>query len=110
MPIIHEVDVGATLAGVSFSATGDQEIVAAVSGKKIRVHALWIACTTNTSTILTPKSGSTAFGPVFRVALISNVLPWSNHGYYVTTAGEAFNLGSSSSSPTVKVGCWYTLE
>lgn len=89
---------------ISFSGSGDNEIVAAVSGKRVLIHRLFIVCGGATS--ITFKRGSTS---------LSGALPMVSGGgitfditgepWFTTGLAENFVIGSSSA---VQVsGCCY---
>lgn len=76
---------------VNFDITADLEIVAAVAGRKIRVHAVFLRAAAGTSQF---ESGATLLiGPMSA----TTVLPWSLTGWGDTVSGEALNLDLSAS-------------
>lgn len=77
------------------SSGGNNEIVAAVSGKKIRVLAL--EGTINSPASLSIRSANTAIsGPHPMSANGQKVLPMNEAGWFQTAAGEALNFDLSS--------------
>lgn len=107
-------DVDGTWAAVQRSAIvtltspdTDQEIVALVASKKIRV--LWIDVKGGATATdgLVFKSSSTALTNAYSLASKENFhRPLNDHGWFETAAGVALtaDLGSGGSSATVQVG------
>jgi len=90
------------------TAAATLEVVAAVSGKKIRVHNYALASTGTTQ--VTWKSGSTAIsGPMGMVAGSTLNGDTDEDGGLETAAGEALNLANAQA---VQIGghLRYTLE
>lgn len=81
-------------AAINFSSSGDNEIIAAVTAKRILVHRLFIVCAGSTNLIF--KRGSTN---------LSGALPMATNGgitfditgepWFTTSIDEAFNINSS---------------
>lgn len=84
------------------SGIGNNEIVAAVSGKSLRVlEALAVTAGANT---LQWKSATTALtGPMALAASGSAQVHFAEEGHFETTAGQALNLDQSAA---VQVGGW----
>lgn len=81
---------------VSASAT-DSSLVAAVTGRKIRVHAVGISCGSTASTVQFSSGGSTAVSCVFQNSIS---LPYNPKGWFETDAGEALTVDTGSGSTT----------
>jgi hypothetical protein len=78
----------------------DEEIVAAVSGKKIRVLAV-VAVAGGTATNLTFNSASAAISPLLANGTNGGeVLPYNPHGWFQTVAGEALTVTTGAGSTT----------
>jgi hypothetical protein len=77
-----------------------QTVVAAVSGKRIRVLALAMRAGA-TATDATFNSGSTAISPLFANAINDGaVLPLNEHGWFETAAGAALTVTTGAGSTT----------
>ncbi len=78
---------------LSFSTSGANELIAAVSGKRIKVYAFYLVPASAVS--VTFKSATTALS-----AVVPLTGPWSGdlgaEPLYQTAAGEAFNCTLSS--------------
>lgn len=84
-----------SVAVVSFSSSGDNEIIAAVAEKRILVHRLFVVCAGATS--LTFKRGSTALsGAIPMTANGGITFDISGEPWFTTGLEEAFNIGSSN--------------
>lgn len=82
------------------ASTGTGEIVAAVTGMRIRVLSV-IGLAGGTATELTFKSGSTAISLLFsNAANGGEILPHNPHGWFQTAAGEALNVTTGAGSTT----------
>ena len=80
---------------IAAAASGANAIVAAVSGKKIRVLGLLLS----SSGIVNAKWQSAASdktGLTYMIASTSYVLPVSHVGWFETNVGEALNLNLSA--------------
>lgn len=86
---------------VNQGASGtDATVVAAVTGKKIRVLAL-VMVTGASATNVTFGSGSTAISPLFANAANSGaVLPLNEHGWFQTASGVALTVTTGAGSTT----------
>jgi hypothetical protein len=84
-----------TAAPINFNASGPQALVAAVTGKIIRVYRLWLTVSAQTNLEFqdgsTPLSGSAPCGSNGGITLDYTGEPW-----YVGSAGNALNLNSSN--------------
>lgn len=79
---------------VSFSASGDNDVIAALTGQSIKVHRLFLVVSATTN--LTPKDGATAFtGAISMTANGSWVLDYTELPWFTTTAGNAFRINQS---------------
>lgn len=80
---------------VDASASGANELVAAVTGK--RIVLLQFACVSNGTVNIKFQSGTTDLSKLFYlVANVGFVLPMSStHGWVTTAAGSALNLNLS---------------
>ncbi len=79
---------------VSFSASGDNVIVAAVSGQSTRVHRLYFVA--DGATAVTMKRGSTALtGAMPLAAGVGIFLEFSSEPWYQTGVNEDFVIASS---------------
>ena len=77
-----------------YSASGDATLVAASSGKKIRILAL-VAYAAGGTTTFETGGGDAILGPVSATTPV--VLPFMASGWAETVAGEALNLDPSGS-------------
>ena len=82
---------------IDHAASGDNEIVAAVAGKKIRVLA-WHVTVSGTTTIRFESSaGGTALtGQMAGTANAELTEPWNPCGWFETVAGESLNMELSA--------------
>jgi hypothetical protein len=95
------------------ATTTDGEVVAAVTGKKIRVLAMWagnysaaeatIFFESGTTTAITATMSLAADGAAGAVL----ILPFSPVGWFETAAGEALTVSVAGSTPTVGVNIVY---
>lgn len=82
-------------ASISFSGSGDNEIIPAVSGKRILVHKIWLVVGGITNLI--PKNGAAALsGAVPMLANGSWVLDHDGTPWFTCDLATAFNLNSSA--------------
>ena len=80
---------------ISENTTGDQEIVAAVTGKRIVVTSFWFKC--SAANTLTWKSATTAIsGAAAWEQSGGMIAPFNIGGYFWTIAGQALNLNLSA--------------
>jgi len=88
-----------TKANIAASQTASS-LVAAVTGKKIRVVALAMV-TGGTATDVTFNSASTAISPLFANGANGGaVLPFNPVGWFETVAGEALTVTTGAGSTT----------
>jgi hypothetical protein len=90
LPVIHAI--------ISAASNGDNTLVAAVPGKKIRVISLFLIASglvtiTFKSSTTTAKTGSLPL-----IAQVGMVLPKNEDGWFETNAGELLNLNLSSAT------------
>lgn len=79
---------------ISFSGAGVTEIVAAVAGKRILVHRLFLVCAAATN--LTFKRGTTALSGAIPMAANGGItFDISGEPWFTTDIAEAFNIESS---------------
>ena len=89
------------LGGVILSATidtassGDNTIVAAVSGEKISVFRLWLWSNGTVSVTIKDGAGTNLAGAMALVAQSDPKWPLSEEPWFTTTAGNAFILNLS---------------
>lgn len=89
---------GATgFAVIDVASSGDNTLVAAVSGKKIRVHSLFlISAGTVTVRFESGASGTALTGQMSLVANGGFSLPYNPEGWFETAAGSLLNAELSS--------------
>lgn len=86
------------------ASTPSSELVAAKTGKRIRVHWVGISCGATASTVQF-LSAATAISPVFQNSIS---LPNDKDGLFQTASGEALNVATGSGSTSgVIVGFSY---
>lgn len=92
MPLSN--DLAAVGYGVIDAATsGDNTLLAAVTGKKIRVHALFVVAAGTVTVRFESAAGGTAMtGQMNLVANAGFVLPYNPAGWFETVAGELLNM------------------
>ena len=84
---------------IDAATSGDNTIIAAVAGKKIRVLQYTLVCVAATD--ITWKSGATARSGVMSIASNSGIsTPYSSDGLLETAVGEALNLNLSAANQT----------
>ena len=85
-------------AAINFSGTGDNELVSAVIGQRIRVHKLFLVVSADTN--LTFKDGGSALtGAIGMKANGSVTLDIdTRYPWFTTTAGSAFVLSQSGTA------------
>ena len=87
------VGAGAKSVAVAASSSGDNTLVAAVAGKKIRVlSCVLIAAGAVTTRFESGASGTAMTGQMSLAANGGFTLPYNPHGWFDTTAGELLNL------------------
>jgi hypothetical protein len=99
MSFFGSAEGGRAKANIAASQT-NSVVVAAVSGKRIRVLAVAFLCGA-TATDATLNSGSTAISPLFANAANGGaVLPFMPVGWFETAIGEALTLTTGAGSTT----------
>lgn len=96
---------GLSSAIISTSSSGDTTVIAAQTGRAIKVHRVVLSLATETTVQF--KDGSTAMsGPI---TCLEMVLDYSDDPYFRTTAGNALVL---SLGAAVQCGgtIWYRIE
>ena len=91
-------------APIAAATNGDNTLVAAVTGKKIRVLAMCLVAGANGNVYFTSDpSGTVIFGGSTNKMALGNtggfVLPYSGVGWFETTAGTALIMNASSVGP-----------
>lgn len=82
---------------IDAAASGDNTLVAAVTGKKIRVVSLWyIASSTVTAIFQSGASGTALTGGAQHIAQTGIVLPRNPDGWFQTGSGVLLNLNLSA--------------
>ena len=80
-------------AAIAAAASGDNTLVAAVTGKKLRVLSLVLLSTANqTVAFESGASGTALTGDMELAADASLVLPFNPEGWFETAAGALLNL------------------
>ena len=105
----HPLPVGAPLlatsdlsqAAISFSTSGDQVIVAAVSGQTTRVHRMILVVAPATNITIKNGAGTSLTGAMPLGAGGAIVLDFSNRPWFKTSVNTAFIINSSAA---VQVG------
>lgn len=94
MPTKHGYQI--QRAAIDAASSGDNTLVAAVSGQKIRIVSMFlIASGTVTVTLEDGAGGSALSGPIDLTSQTGFVLPESEHGWMETSAGTLLNLSLS---------------
>lgn len=87
------LEVPPKYAAISASSSGDNTLVAAVSGKKIRVLAcVLMSAGTVTATFKSANGGTSISGAYPFIAQAGLVMPFSEGGWMETVAGQLLNL------------------
>ena len=101
-----ESDVNFKFAALNLDASGDQSVVAAVTGKKIRVLEIFMSGSTDDGTILFESGTDTALTGLIpfdvSVPSLNNWHLKAPHGLFETAAGEAL----TATCATVTVDGW----
>ena len=80
-------------AAIDAASSGDNTLVAAVTGKKIRVLSLFYLAAGTVTTRFESGAGGTALtGQLQHTAQTGMVLPDNPHGWFETAAGSLLNL------------------
>lgn len=83
------------------ASASDSSLVAAVTGKKIRVLAVVINQGDTTPSTVTFNSASAAISPALKAAANGGfVLPYNEVGWFETVAGEALTVDTGAGSTT----------
>ncbi len=86
-------------AAIAVAASGDNTIVAAVAGKKIRVQSLFLVVPSDlTVAFESGASGTPLTGDMLVLAKTSLVLPFNPNGWFQTVAGVLLNLELSGAT------------
>lgn len=95
------------------SGTADGALVAAVTGKKIRVHGLILfGATSVTAVTFNTKpggAGTAILGPIGSAASGGFVLPLSGQPYAETNSGEGLSATVAGSGGTQQIMVYYEL-
>jgi len=84
-------------AAISGATLGNNTLVAAATGKKIRVHSLFIVSAGATTVRFESGAGGDALTGVMTFAAgMSMVLPFSELGWFETDQGELLNMELSA--------------
>lgn len=95
----HDLGAGIIVKRATFAATGATDIVAAVTGKRIRVIAMAVSLS-GAGTIVF-KSASTDIGSIVaKAADPTTVLQWNPDGWFQTAASEKFAVTPSANTAT----------
>lgn len=82
-------------APINFSGSGVNEIIAAVTGKRVLVHRLFLVCAGTTN--LTFKRGTTALSGAVPMATNGGItFDITGEPWFTTNSAEAFNIESSN--------------
>lgn len=84
------------------ASTPSSELVAASTGKRIRVHSVGISCGGTPSTVQF-LSAAAAASPVFQNSIS---LPYDKDGIFQTAAGVALNVATGAGSTTGIIVKW----
>lgn len=95
-----------TSAAINFSNTGANTVVAAVTGRRIRVWKMNFTCTTASN--LTFEDGSTALSGAYDLQANGSIFfPYDSAPYYETTIGAGFVISQSGTS-SIQGTVYYT--
>lgn len=85
------------------ASTTDESLVAAVSGKKIRVLSVALSCITATTTIVfntKPAGAGTAISATFTTPTTNvSAIPFSPLGHFETDTGEGLTVTTGAGNP-----------
>lgn len=97
MPAAAKRDTNLQSAVISFSNTGDNTVVAAVTNQSIRVYRLFFVVSADTNIVI--KNGSTALtGTITMFAGGTFLLDVSREPWFTTTVGNAFVINQSGTA------------
>jgi hypothetical protein len=103
------VGSGIKYAAIAAAASGDNELVAAVAGKKIRVLSLLLVVPSNLVIAFESDASGTALtGDMELGEKKPLVLPFNPEGWFETVAGESLNLELAGATATA--GCLSYVE
>ncbi len=95
--VVGGVALTPKFAAIAASSNGNNTLVSAVSGKKIRVLGVYLISNgTVNAKMQSGASGTDLTGLAYLVANAGYVLPLSQVGWYETAAGSLLNLNLSS--------------
>lgn len=97
-------------AAITAFTAASKEVVAAVSGFKIRVLSYFLCeAAGGTAEALNWEDGTTDISGVFTPAAGTPIVgPWNPHGHFETSAGNALNI--TKSSTTISVAGYLTYQ
>lgn len=91
------------------ASVDDSSLVAAVTGSKIRVHAVVINQGDTTPSTVTFQTDATAIYPALKAAANGGfVIPFNDRGWFETLVGEALKVSTGAGSATA-VGVVYSV-
>lgn len=97
VPLPDGTNAQVKYAVIDAASSGDNTIVAAVTGKKIRVVSLfYLAAGTVTTRFESGASGTALTGQMQHTAQTGVVLPFNEDGWFQTAAGVLLNLELST--------------
>lgn len=80
-------------AAIDVASSGDNTIVAAVTGKRIRVHSMFVVAAGTVTVRMESAAGGTALTGQMTMAVNTGfVLPHNPAGWFETVAGELLNM------------------
>ena len=86
-------------AAIAVASSGDNTIVAAIAGKKIRVQSLFLLAPSNLTIAFESGASGTALSGDFELmAKQPFVLPFNPNGWFETAAGVLLNLELSGAT------------
>ena len=93
------------------ASTTDSSLVAAVTGKKIRVHAVFTNNSGTVGTLLFESGTATAITPTMDVAADGGgaVMPFNPVGWFETAAGEALTATTAAGAGTTGIIVVYSV-
>lgn len=89
------------------AAQTDSSLIAAVTNKKIKVHALSVTCGSSATTLTLESGTSTRVHKIDMGAYGGSILPFSPVGWFATAASAALT-GTTSSGSSVEITLQYT--
>lgn len=97
-------DLTVKYAAIAGATNGHNNLIAAVTGKKIRVLALSIVAGASGNIYFESAQGGTVIwgGSSNKIQLAANdhyLLPFSQAGWFETVAGQLLNMNASSTGP-----------